>query len=64
MQQEIKLLRLPQVLDITGLKRSTLYNLISQGKFDKGVKISERCKAWDSQKINDWIQSKLNHEVA
>ncbi len=54
-----RLLRLPQVLKATGLKKSTFYKLVSQNQFSKGVNISARCKAWDSQEIDNWIKSKL-----
>jgi prophage regulatory protein len=54
-----RLLRLPEVLSITGLKKSTFYKLIGQGEISQGVNISERCKAWTSEEINNWIDSKI-----
>ena len=45
------LLRLPDVLKITGLARSTLYLQIRQGVIPPPVKLGERCVAWPKHEI-------------
>ena len=57
-----KLLRLREVMERTGLKRSTIYDLIKKGRFPKQVMLSERCVGWVEDKIHDWILARL--EVA
>lgn len=54
----LQLLRLPQVLERTALKRSQLYRLIKLGDFPKQIKLSERCCAWDSDSVDAWIESR------
>ncbi len=45
------LLRLPAVMNATGLSRSTLYLRIKQQLLPPPVKIGERCAAWPSHEI-------------
>lgn len=45
------LLRLPAVMNATGLSRSTLYLRIKQKLLPSPVKIGERCAAWPSHEI-------------
>lgn len=49
------MLRLPSVLQRTGLSRSTLYELIKKGRFPKQFKITERSSGWRSADIEEWI---------
>lgn len=57
---ENKLLRLPQTLELSGLKRATLYRFVKEGHFPKPVKMSDfgRCVAWRSQDVEEWIKSR------
>ncbi|AMK16777.1 prophage CP4-57 regulatory protein [Sphingobium sp. MI1205] len=48
------LLRLPEVLRRTGLKRSTLYNKIAAGSFPSQIQISNNCTAWRESEIETW----------
>ena len=53
-----KLLRLPAVLELTGLGRSTLYVLMRRGEFPSPVRISVRAVAWRQFEVVDWINSR------
>lgn len=53
------ILRLPQVKQITGLSRSTIYLLISKGNFPKQIKLGERAVGWVDEDINKWICQKI-----
>jgi len=61
------LLRLPEVIRLSGYSRSMLYALISQGLYPKPVKISERAVAWISYEVaainQARIASKSNDEL-
>ncbi|MEQ1531357.1 MAG: AlpA family phage regulatory protein [Methylococcales bacterium] len=52
------LLRLPQVLEITSLKRSTFLKLVKDDKFPRPVKLTERSIAWNSDEVVDWVTSR------
>ncbi len=50
-----RLLRLPEVEDTTGLKRSTIYQKAKQGLFPKPVKLTERSSAWRESEVQAWV---------
>jgi len=62
MEQQL-LLRLPAVLRITGLSRSTIYKLMAEGSFPASHKITRRAVAWCSADVNQWVDSRTTHEL-
>lgn len=53
------LLRLPMVMRVTGLARSTIYKLISQNQFPVPIKLSKRAVAWLQSEIENWVSSRM-----
>lgn len=51
---ELKRLRLPQITEKTGWKRSTIYKKIKSGEFPKPKK-DGRISYWLSTEIDEWI---------
>ena len=58
---ENSLLRLPKVMARTGLSRTTLYELISDGQFPEPVKLTIRSVAWSSVDVDLWIKRKIEN---
>jgi prophage regulatory protein len=54
-----RLLRLPEVEGLTGLKKSSIYGLVKAGKFVRPVRISARCVAWPEQACLQWVQDQI-----
>jgi prophage regulatory protein len=52
-------LRRPQVIARTGLKRSAIYEQMSAGTFPKCIKLGPRAVGWLETEIDDWIQSRI-----
>ncbi|MFC4307607.1 helix-turn-helix transcriptional regulator [Steroidobacter flavus] len=52
------MLRLPQVIELTGLGRDSIYRLGNAGLFPRPRKISERASAWREDEIQKWIESR------
>jgi prophage regulatory protein len=52
------LLRLPAVIRATGLYRSTIYKLMSEGNFPSSLKLTQRTVAWSSGDIQHWVESR------
>jgi len=46
-----KMLKLPEVMEITGLKKSTIYANIKEGTFPKQVKLTKRSVRWRESDI-------------
>ena len=57
-QNEFRLLRLPEVLLLTGIARSTIYQWIGEGRFPPPIKIGGgRCSGWRFKEIASWVES-------
>ena len=59
LSNEERFLRLREVLDMTGLSRSSLYAMVSEGKFPEPVAISGRSKAWLLSETTSWMQERI-----
>ncbi|MBA4044223.1 MAG: transcriptional regulator [Erythrobacter sp.] len=52
-----RLLRLPEVMDRVGLRRSAIYQRMSEGRFPKCRALGPKCSVWVEAEINAWIQA-------
>lgn len=43
------------VEEITGLSRSTIYDLMSRGEFPRPIKLTPRIVAWPESRISEWL---------
>ena len=53
-----RLLRLPEVLRLVGLAKSTVYDLINDGLFPTPVIVGRRSVAWPTRVIVTWIKKR------
>ena len=53
-----RLMRLPEVLDITGVSKSSLYEMIRQARFPAPVGISVRAVGWRSEDVDVWLKAR------
>ena len=51
--EKIRFIRLPEVLTLVGLKKTTLYNLIQQGDFPKPMRIGAS-SFWTNEDVREW----------
>lgn len=58
MAGSIRLIRLPRVLELTGLGRDTVYKLIREGQFPSQRRITARASAWREDEVVSWIESR------
>jgi prophage regulatory protein len=52
------LARLPVVLKVTGLGRSTIYRWIADGSFPPPVRLGPRAVAWRWSDLDRWTQTR------
>ena len=57
-----KLLRLHQVIETTGLARSTIYKMIALRQFPAPLKLTRKTVAWPSTEIDGWIASRTRSQ--
>ncbi|KJG09534.1 AlpA family transcriptional regulator [Photobacterium kishitanii] len=55
----MRFIRLKEVMHVTGLGRSSIYNYMAEGRFPKTVLLGGRAVAWVESEITDWIQDKI-----
>lgn len=53
-----RLLRLPEVERLSGLKRSAIYAAIKRGQFPKPRKLTAVASAWLEPEVRQWIESR------
>jgi prophage regulatory protein len=51
------LLRMPNVIVMTGLGRSTIYRLMSEQRFPTPVRLGLRSVAWRRSDVDRWIEA-------
>jgi prophage regulatory protein len=54
-----RLIRLPQVESLTGLKRAHIYGLARRGQFPKPIKVGTRASAWRESLVRQWVQDRI-----
>lgn len=52
-----RLLRLPEVIARVGLKRSAIYQRMSEGRFPKSRSLGPKCAVWLEAEIDAWIDT-------
>lgn len=55
----MRIIRLKEVIDSTGLARSTIYKYISDGFFPKPISLGDRSVGWLESEIHDWILERV-----
>ena len=59
--QQLQLfIRLPVVLQKVGMSKSFVYDLITQDKFPKPVKVSSRISCWVAAEVDQWVQERID----
>jgi prophage regulatory protein len=54
------IVRLPDLLEITGLGRTTIYKLIASGSLQKPLRLSPRSIGWRSSVIQAWLDARAS----
>ena len=55
----MRIIRLKEVIDCTGLGRSTIYQYISEGSFPKPVALGDRAVGWVESEVMSWVMARI-----
>lgn len=55
----VRFLRLPDVMAVTGLKRSAIYDAMAEGQFPKPVKLTARAVGWPETDVAAWANDRM-----
>ncbi|WP_394515943.1 AlpA family transcriptional regulator [Pantoea sp. SGAir0430] len=54
-----RFMRLPEVIHVSGLSRSTIYDLISRDAFPAQVSLGGKNVAWLASEVNTWMNERI-----
>lgn len=54
-----KLIRIPRVMELIGIKKSTVWLWVKQEKLPKPIKLSSRVTVWRESEILQFIQASI-----
>lgn len=55
----MRIIRLKEVIDSTGLARSTIYKYMAEGNFPRPLSLGDRCVGWVDSEVRDWILARI-----
>jgi len=55
---QVLVVRMSRLVEMIGLSRSTIWKLLSEGKFPKPIRLGSRSIAWRINDIEEWLQSR------
>jgi prophage regulatory protein len=58
MEKMMKILRTPEVIELTGLSRATIWRLERKGKFPARLHLGENAIGWLDDEVMDWMASR------
>ena len=58
-QKPTQVLRLKEVLEKTGMARSSLYSAIQKRQFPQSISLGERAVGWLEHEVEEWIQERV-----
>ena len=50
--------RRPEVEELTGLSRTTIYAMMSRGEFPRPIRLTRKAVAWPESAITEWLNSR------
>lgn len=59
----MKILRIEQVAEQTGLSHSSLYKQIRLGLFPRPIKLTSRASGWEESAVQAWIEKKVKEST-
>lgn len=59
-----RIMRLGEVMELTGLSRATLYRLMSEDAFPQSVEIGKGAIGWHAGEVLEWLATRPRREKA
>ena len=55
---EPRVLRLPEVMQLTRLSKATIYRLVNSGALPRQIQLGRRAVGWRSDEIQEWLDAR------
>jgi prophage regulatory protein len=62
--QPIRFIRLKEVIQISGLGKTKIYELQAQGRFPMRVQITTHSVGWIEEEVQAWLTARINASTA
>lgn len=56
----MRVMKLNEVINTTGLSRSSIYAYMAKGGFPKPIQLGPRAVAWVEDEVQGWLQVRLD----
>lgn len=56
----MRVMKLNEVINTTGLSRSSIYAYMSKGNFPKPIQLGPRAVAWVEEEVMGWLLDKIS----
>lgn len=57
--EDMAILRLPEVKQLVGLGKSSIYRMMDEGYFPRRVNLGSRAVGWRAGDVRAWLQSRM-----
>ena len=57
----MRLIRMKEVMHLTGLSRPSVYRLMKDGTFPNSIDVGERSVAWVDDEVHEWVDQKIHN---
>ena len=54
-----RFLRLPEVLQITGMSKTFINDRINDGTFPRQIQLGSRTVVWNEQEVTKWMEDRM-----
>jgi len=58
--EDLQILRLPEVMHFTGLRRTSIYQMMADGIFPRSVKLGPRSMGWRAGDLRAWLEGRIS----
>ena len=58
-----RLLRLPEVMERVGLRRTAIYQRMREGRFPASRSLGPRCTVWVESEVDEWVKSVISSKI-
>lgn len=59
-----EVLRLQEVIRATGMRRSTIYEAMADGRFPQPIPLHGRCVGWLANEVREWVHQRIRERDA
>lgn len=61
---KLRAMRLPEVEEKTGLKKSKIYEMIACDLFPKPIYLLGKCRGWIEHEVDTWLEDRIEERNA